>query len=258
MYKRSQLMKILAVSIVLLFLASGFLVVAYGSGSGKSISSGDKSGNISITNSNIAPVNSSSTNTVIANIAVGIEPLAVAYDLSNGYVYVANFYSNNVSVINGSTNTVIASIAVGASPNGAAYDSSNGYVYVANIFSSTVSVISTSPQVIKIYTVTFTESGLPSGRFWSVNLSGAISNSTEDTRVFLVTNGTYSYTIGSVSGYKASPSSGNITVNGANVKLVITFTPITTTIPPSSYIIIAIVLIAVAIGVAVAMGRRKK
>jgi len=56
---------------------------------------------------------------------------------------------------------------------GVAYDSSNGYVYVANS-NSTVSVISTSPQVTKIYAVTFTESGLPSGRFWSVTLNGAI------------------------------------------------------------------------------------
>ena len=50
MYKRSELMKILAVSIVLLFLVSGFSIMVYGSGPEKSISSGDKSGNISNTN----------------------------------------------------------------------------------------------------------------------------------------------------------------------------------------------------------------
>jgi len=119
---------------------------------------------------------------------------------------------------------------------GVAYDSSNGYVYVANSNSSTVGVISTSPQVTKIYAVTFTESGLPSGRFWSVTLNGAIYNSTTDTKTFLVPNGTYSYTIGSVPGYSASTSFGNITVIGANVNRAITFRPTTTTLP-SSYII---------------------
>jgi len=143
MAKRSQLMKMVAVSIVLLFLVSGFSVMAHGSGSEKSISSGDKSGNISITNSRIA------TGKNIGNITVGSAPAGVAYDSSNGYVYVANSASDTVSVINGATNTVIASIAVGSGPWGVAYDPSNGYLYVTNYYSGTVSIISTSTQAIK-------------------------------------------------------------------------------------------------------------
>jgi len=141
MYKRSELIKIVAVSIVFLFLVSGFSVMAYGSGSEKSISSGDKSGNISIKNLPIAPVDNSSNDTVIANISVGSNPGGIAYDSSNGCVYVTNFNSNSVSVINGATNTVIASIYVGSNPLGIAYDSSNGYVYVTNLWSNSVSVI---------------------------------------------------------------------------------------------------------------------
>ena len=150
MYKRSELMKIVAVSIVLLFLVYGFSVMVYGSGSEKSISSGDKSGNISITNSRIAPVNNSSNITVIANISVGLGPTGVAYDSSNGYVYVTNYYSNNVSVINGATNTVIASIAVGSYPDAVAYDPSNGYIYVANYGpnSNSVSVINGATNTV--------------------------------------------------------------------------------------------------------------
>jgi len=86
MAKRSQLMKIVAVSLVFLFLISEFSVMAYGSVSKKSISPCDISGN-------------SPNNTVIANISVGSEPDAVAYDSSNGYVYVANGGSNNVLVV---------------------------------------------------------------------------------------------------------------------------------------------------------------
>src|SRR5438552_3250841 len=77
---------------------------------------------------------------VVGTLPVGNQPYGVGYDSGNGYVYVANQYSNNVSVINGTT--VVASVAVGTLPVGVAYDSGNGYVYVANYNSNTVSVIS--------------------------------------------------------------------------------------------------------------------
>jgi len=70
--------------------------------------------------------------------------VGIAYDSSNGYIYVANFFSSTVSVINGATNTVIATIPVGSMPAGVAYDPSNGYIYVTNYGSGTVSIISTS------------------------------------------------------------------------------------------------------------------
>ncbi|HEV2165392.1 MAG TPA: YncE family protein, partial [Thermoplasmata archaeon] len=61
-----------------------------------------------------------------------LEPLAEAFDASNGYVYVANYLANDVGVIDGALQKVVATIAVGAYPDGIAVDSSNGYVYVAN------------------------------------------------------------------------------------------------------------------------------
>src|SRR5579885_2782753 len=281
------------------------------------------------------------TNNVIANITVGYYPQGVAFDPSNGYVYVANPYSDSVSVINGATNNVIASITVGSWPEGVAFDSSNGYVYVTNFYSSTVSIISTSPQVIKEYTVTFTESGLPSGTSWSVTfngltqsstgsyitfsgispgtytytvtapsgyfaspsigsvtvstsnvtvaiafsqqtysvtftetglppgtswsvtLNGKTETSTTNTISFVEPNGIYSFSIASIDGYSVSQSSGSITVKGTNIIQNITFKSVTTPTSPSSndsliYIIIAIVVIAAAIGVVVAMGRKKK
>jgi len=181
-------------------------------------------------NSNTVSVINGATNIVVASINVGSNPKGVAFDSAKGYVYVANSGSNNVSVINGATNKVIASISVGSDPVGAAFDPSNGYIYVANYFSGTLSIISTSPQVIKKYTVTFTESGLPSGTSWSVTLNGNTESSTTNTITFSVPNGTYSYTIGSVSGYTVSPSSGNITVNGVSVNQAITFTTVTTSL----------------------------
>ena len=48
----------------------------------------------------------------VNNAGNGIGPSGVAYDSSNGYLYVTNLNSNSVSVINGASNTVIYTIAV--------------------------------------------------------------------------------------------------------------------------------------------------
>jgi len=66
------------------------------------------------------------------------------------------------------------------------------------------------------YSVTFTESGLPSGTTWSVKLNGVTKSSTGPSIVFTEPNGTFSYTVGHVAGYTASPSSGSVTVSGAS------------------------------------------
>src|SRR5579875_2267085 len=74
-----------------------------------------------------------------------------------------------------------------------------------------------------VYQVIFTESGLPPGTPWSVTLAGVTKYSTSSTITFNVVDGTYSYTIGAVAGYAASPQSGTITVNGSNVESTIVF-----------------------------------
>src|SRR2546428_13076106 len=62
------------------------------------------------------PTPDSGGGTVIATIPVGDYPFGVAYDSGNGYVYVANYNSNNVSIISGTT--VVATIPVGGGPAG--------------------------------------------------------------------------------------------------------------------------------------------
>ncbi|MCL4323690.1 MAG: hypothetical protein M1498_04525 [Candidatus Thermoplasmatota archaeon] len=78
------------------------------------------------------------------------------------------------------------------------------------------------------YTVTFKESGLPSNATWYVNLSngmksGAISGTSY---TFNLPNGTYSYTLGNLTGYSISSSSTSISVNGNNLSKTITFSAI--------------------------------
>ncbi len=84
-----------------------------------------------------------------STITVGSRPSGMAFDPSNGYLYVANSGSNTVSVINTATNTVVGSpITVGTSPSCVAFDSANGEIYVTNSGSNTVSVINTANNAI--------------------------------------------------------------------------------------------------------------
>ncbi len=68
--------------------------------------------------------------------------------------------------------------------------------------------------------VTFSESGLPSGTEWDVNLtSGPSHSSTTGTITFSEPNGTYAYTIGDVPGWHQTtlPYTGTVAVSGATV-----------------------------------------
>ena len=175
---------------------------------------------------NVSVINGS-TNKVIQSITVGLCPAWAAFDSSNGYVYVTNYCSDNVSVINGSTNKVIQSINVGEHPFGVEFDSSNGYVYVANDISDNVSVLGS----VK-YTVTVTETGLPTGTTWYVNITNGASYSSKTTTIsFRAINGTYDYTVASMNkDYAPVTSSSTFTVNGKPVSVSVTFKAVTYTV----------------------------
>ncbi len=64
------------------------------------------------------------------------------------------------------------------------------------------------------YSITFTESGLATGTSWSVTLNGVSETSSNSTIVFNVPNGTYTYTIGVIAGYRTINYSGAFTVSG--------------------------------------------
>ena len=181
MYKENELIRIIAVSILLLLSASVFSIMDHEYGSGKSASPSSTSGNISNTDiapaaQNISQKNSAgfvkytivlSNNTLIngnfingqfANTSNGQIPFGVAFNCTNGYIYITNMVPK-VWVINGATNKVIANISVGRHPQGVAFDPSNVYIYVANAGSDTVSAISI-PAIAKEYKAPFMESVL--------------------------------------------------------------------------------------------------
>ena len=85
--------------------------------------------------------------------------------------------------------------------------------------------------ILLTYSVTFTESGLPSGTLWGVTLNGVSLNSTTNTITFTEMKGAYSFTITSANKeYTASPPSGSFTVTDANVSTTITFSMVMYTI----------------------------
>jgi len=79
------------------------------------------------------------------------------------------------------------------------------------------------------YWANFTESGLPSGGGWSVDLDGLKDSGTLSTIGFLVPNGTYPFYVAStlVNGTQYSPSlgSGTVYVNGSDFAVGLTFQP---------------------------------
>lgn len=82
--------------------------------------------------------------------------------------------------------------------------------------------VATPPPAL--YAVTFTEAGLPAGTAWSVTFGGVTENGTGTTIAFQVANGSYSYSVASVSGYSVVPLSGTQLVSGPGASITVTFT----------------------------------
>ena len=79
------------------------------------------------------------------------------------------------------------------------------------------------------YPVTFSEAGLAAGTAWSVTLNGATVSSSSSAVLFERSNGTYSFAVGNLLGFTASPSSGVVTVAGAPISQTVRFTPVAST-----------------------------
>ncbi len=76
---------------------------------------------------------------------MGVGPKAIGVNPISGYTYVANEFSDNVTVVSGTQ--VMAVLAAGTSPNAIGVNQATGYVYVANAMSNDVTVLS-GTQVI--------------------------------------------------------------------------------------------------------------
>jgi YVTN family beta-propeller protein len=109
--------------------------------SGNHFSVGGDAGNVTVINA--------TNNRAITNITEPFHhtPRDLAYDPTDRKLFVADVYSNTVSVINTTSNTVIDTIPTGSITDGVVYDSSNGNVYAVNA-GSPVTVIKASDNKV--------------------------------------------------------------------------------------------------------------
>jgi thermopsin len=91
----------------------------------------------------------------------------------------------------------------------------NNYSFSAGNYYS----FSTKPT----YKVTFSETGLPEGTRWSVDVQGNVLHSSTGNITFNIHNGTYNYSTPAISGYSISNGNGSFTVNGTANHFNITF-----------------------------------
>jgi len=117
------------------------------------------------------------------------------------------------------------------------------------------------------YTVTFTETGLPSGASWTVTLAGTPSTQTTASITFSgLVNNTYAYTLGAVTGYTSSVTSSSVIVAGASKTVGVTFTASSSPPPSGSgsssglstldWIIIGVVIAVIIIALIIALAMR--
>jgi YVTN family beta-propeller protein len=115
-----------------------------------------------ITNGGTGNVTVLNGSTLVATVRVGGYPFQCGLDSSTGWVYVLDADGKSVSVLNGTT--LRANITVGSEPEAVAYDPLNGFMYVTNLNSSSVSILSGSTLI----------STVPTGLYpWGVTFDAA-------------------------------------------------------------------------------------
>ncbi len=138
--------------------------------------------------------------------------------LSNGQSYSVSGASKTVSLAAGVYSYSIVS-------SNSAYTTHGGVVSVESATTAPIQFKSVD------YSVTVTETGLPSGSSWYVIAGGQEYTSTGSSISFMAMNGTVSYTVGTtVSGYNLTKATGSVTVSGASASASVTFNKITTTV----------------------------
>lgn len=91
-------------------------------------------------------VSTLSVNTTAIQLPGG--PSGMVYDPANGFLYVADYQSEGVSVINTTTNTLVTTIHTGLNAWMFALDSLNGLIYVANDFSNQLTVLNPVTETV--------------------------------------------------------------------------------------------------------------
>jgi YVTN family beta-propeller protein len=212
-------------------------------------------GDVYVPNSGSDNVTVISGMTNIGTITVGSKPPSATYDSRNGILYVPNSGSNTVSAIFTGytvnfTETGLPSdtswsvnlsgdqqTSTSPSMTFAEYDGSYSYtagivpgfsaVPASGTFMVTGSGLNETIQFTITHPVNFTETGLPTGTEWWVNVTGGPSaRSNLPTLALNETDGAYAYTPATADKTYSAPG-GAFRVNGAGVSQTVTFSRVT-------------------------------
>ncbi len=114
-------------------------------------------------------------------------------------------------------------------PNGTySYTVGSVFGWTPNVAGGQVTVAG-GPQGVTItwtedfYTLTFLESGLPSGATWSVDILGSNQSSSTPQIVFSEPDGNYSFTVTPPPGYQAVPRNASVVIAGSNTEVSVDF-----------------------------------
>ncbi len=139
------------------------------------------------------------------SVALGGIGAIVSNQPSVTYAVPANTYAYTPGTVTGYGNSGAGSVTVSTGPASA--------------------TITYSPDLFQAYNVTFSETGLPSGQSWTVNLGGYALTSTAANITFVEKNGTYAYSF-VVPPSVTAPAGATVMVNGTSVSIPVTLTPV--------------------------------
>jgi hypothetical protein len=132
--------------------------------------------------------------------------------------------------------------------------------YHPEFYTGSISVKGTTPVSVMfvktVYMVTFHQSGLPADTTWSITINNVEHNVTTDSFNISLPNGTYSYTVSSVSGYSVSKGTGSVTVNGSAITVNVTFSKVSG-LNVIDYSVIAVIAVILVSALVIFMRRRK-
>jgi len=159
--------------------------------------------------------------------------------LPSGLTWKVTFNGNPMSLTTNGGSDTLAFASVPNGTYGYAISGIAGYAQSTVPYSGS-EVVNGAPLSVSVryvpvtYSVTFTESGLPSGLTWkvtfnSVSMSLTTNGGTDTLSFGSVPNGSYSYSIAGVAGYSQGtiPYKGTETVNGAPLAVKVTYTQVT-------------------------------
>ncbi|MEM0134167.1 MAG: YncE family protein [Thermoplasmatales archaeon] len=193
----------------------------------------------------------------------GVSPQGVSYNPITQYLYLANLKSDSVEAyhveilekltfsesglpLDASWGVTIAGVTNTSTSGSVSFYLANGsytytvetpVMYNGETFTANPSgdaLVNGPTDIIlvyseKEYSVTFLESGLPSGIQWSVTFNGNTQSTTGTSISFSSVSGDYSYTVNPPAGYSTSPESGILTVS-SSLSISIDFTQNLTTL----------------------------